>query len=250
MGNLVFRRSVRLHSARYIRKLKGGSILQDPFAIDILEPSELEKAELEASTGDRSKRAFRLFMAARSRFAEDLVRKAVERSVRQVVVLGAGLDTFSLRNPYACLGVRVFEVDHPETQSSKLARIARLVSPSKAKAHFVSVDFESQNLGQELTHARFDPQAPAFFMWLGGVPYLSEDSVWETLKYISNISQSEVVFDYSEPLENYEPKRQANMIAMAKRLADLGEPWLCHFDPPTLKTNFNALGLSKSRTLT
>jgi hypothetical protein len=31
------------------------------------------------------------------------------------VVLGVGLDTFSLRNPHAGLCVRVFEVDYPAT---------------------------------------------------------------------------------------------------------------------------------------
>jgi O-methyltransferase involved in polyketide biosynthesis len=43
--------------------------------------------------------------------------------MRQVVVLGAGLDTFALRNPYAGLGVRVFEVDYPATQVWKRDRI-------------------------------------------------------------------------------------------------------------------------------
>ena len=51
--------------------------------------------------------------------------------VRQVVVLGAGLDTFSLRNPFADLGVRVFEVDYAATQVWKRERIkaAGLVEP-------------------------------------------------------------------------------------------------------------------------
>jgi O-methyltransferase involved in polyketide biosynthesis len=37
--------------------------------------------------------------------------------------LGAGLDTFALRNPYDLEGARVFEVDHPETQHSKRSRM-------------------------------------------------------------------------------------------------------------------------------
>jgi hypothetical protein len=32
---------------------------------------------------------------------------AVSRGVRQVTILGAGLDTFSLRNPHTSLGLRV-----------------------------------------------------------------------------------------------------------------------------------------------
>src|SRR6266404_1449085 len=49
--------------------------------------------------------------------------RCVARGVRQVVVLGAGLDTFSLRNPFAGEGVRVFEVDYPATQAWKRERL-------------------------------------------------------------------------------------------------------------------------------
>ena len=46
-------------------------------------------------------------MAARSRYAEDELARAVAHGVRQYVVLGAGLDTFAYRNS-ACraAGVR------------------------------------------------------------------------------------------------------------------------------------------------
>jgi O-methyltransferase involved in polyketide biosynthesis len=64
---------------------------------------------------DESLRPMRLFIAARSRFSEDTMANCVAVGVRQVVVLGAGRDTFSLRNPFADLGVRVFEVDYAAT---------------------------------------------------------------------------------------------------------------------------------------
>jgi methyltransferase (TIGR00027 family) len=66
---------------------------------------------------DPSTRLIRLFIALRSRFAEDSLAAAVSRGVRQAVILGAGFDTFALRNPHAALGLRVFEVDHPATQA-------------------------------------------------------------------------------------------------------------------------------------
>jgi uncharacterized protein YbjQ (UPF0145 family) len=45
----------------------------------------------------------------------------VEAGVRQYVILGAGLDTFAYRNPFSAL--RVFEVDHPETQAWTRRRV-------------------------------------------------------------------------------------------------------------------------------
>ena len=76
----------------------------------------------------------RLFIAARSRFSEDTLAACVARGVRQIVVLGAGLDTFALRNPYAGQGVRVFEVDYPATQAWKRERLkqAGLAIPARS----------------------------------------------------------------------------------------------------------------------
>ncbi|MGV0803423.1 class I SAM-dependent methyltransferase, partial [Mycolicibacterium elephantis] len=81
-----------------------------------------ELIELSSRTGDQvgavlSDRARRLFFAARSRLAEDTIAAAVATGARQVVILGAGLDTFAYRNPIPDL--RVFELDHPATQAWK-----------------------------------------------------------------------------------------------------------------------------------
>jgi len=95
--------------------LDGGVIFSDPLAARILDDET--RARLDETAADPSLRPWRLFIAARSRFSEDTLAGCVARGVRQVVVLGAGLDTFSLRNPHAGQGVRVFEVDYTATQT-------------------------------------------------------------------------------------------------------------------------------------
>ena len=77
--------------------LEEGSIFRDPIASRILDDETL--ANLDQIAADPSQRPMRLFVAARSRFSEDVLSANVARGVRQIVVLGAGLDTFSLRNP-------------------------------------------------------------------------------------------------------------------------------------------------------
>ena len=64
-------------------------------------------ARLDELAADPALRPMRLFIAARSRFSEDTLAACVARGVRQVVVLGAGLDTFrcAIRLPptvFAC----------------------------------------------------------------------------------------------------------------------------------------------------
>src|SRR5215469_3351422 len=94
--------------------LDHGAILNDPYAVRIL--GEHRDSVFQALNRHPLASIGRLLTAARSRIAEDALSKAVERGVRQVVILGAGLDTFALRNPHAAR-ICIFEVDHPATQA-------------------------------------------------------------------------------------------------------------------------------------
>jgi methyltransferase (TIGR00027 family) len=212
--------------------LEGGAIFSDPFAAKILDDES--RARLDEMAADPSLRPMRLFVAARSRFSEDTLAACVARGVRQVVVLGAGLDTFSLRNPHADQGVRVFEVDYPATQGWKRERLKQAGLAVPSSLTFAPIDFERQSLADGLMTAGFQADRPAFFQWLGVVPYLTGGAISATLDFIAGVPESEVVFDYAEPLENYPDERRANMMAVAARAASLGEPWLSLFDPVEL----------------
>ena len=212
--------------------LEGGVIFSDPFALKILDDET--RARLDETAADLSLRPWRLFIAARSRFSEDTLTACVGRGVRQVVVLGAGLDTFSLRNPHAGLGVRVFEVDYPATQGWKRERLKQAGLAVPASLTFAPVDFERQSLADGLKTAGFQADRPSFFQWLGVVPYLTREAVAATLDFIARVPNSEVVFDYAEPIENYPAERRENVMATAAKAAARGEPWLSLFDPVEL----------------
>jgi methyltransferase (TIGR00027 family) len=207
--------------------LEAGSIFSDPFAIRILDDET--RAGLEESAADPSRRPMRLFIAARSRFSEEALAASVARGIRQVVVLGAGLDTFSLRNPHA--GVRVFEVDYPATQAWKRERLTQAGLAVPGSLTFAPVDFERQSLTDGLDAPGFRADLPAFFQWLGVVPYLTREAIATTLDYIAAVPDSEVVFDYAEPFANYSEGRREKIMAMAASAASRGEPWLSMFDP-------------------
>ncbi len=212
--------------------LDGGVIFSDPFAARILDDET--RGRLDETAADPSLRPWRLFIAARSRFSKHTLAACVARGVRQVVVLGAGLDTFSLRNPYAGQGVRVFEVDYPATQGWKRERLKQAGLAIPTSLTFAPVDFERQSLADGLKTAGFQADHPAFFQWLGVVPYLTRDAVSLTLDFIAGVPESEVVFDYAEPFENYPDDRRADVMAIAARAASRGEPWLSLFDPAEL----------------
>jgi methyltransferase (TIGR00027 family) len=137
--------------------LDDGIIFRDPFALGILDDET--RATLDEVAGNPSLRPMRLFIAARSRFSEDMMAACVARGVGQVVVLGAGLDTFSLRNPYTGQGVRVFEVDYPATQGWKRERLKQAGLAIPSSLTFAPVDFERQSLAEGLTAAGSSPIA-------------------------------------------------------------------------------------------
>jgi methyltransferase (TIGR00027 family) len=147
--------------------LEHGVIFTDPLAAHIL---HADPAEIEADAAAHpERRAMRIFIAARHRVAEDAVGAAVAGGLRQVVVLGAGLDTQAYRSQHGP-AVTFFEVDHPATQAWKQSRLAEAGIAHPAWLRFAAIDFESQSLPECLAAAGFDPAAPSIFVWLGVVP--------------------------------------------------------------------------------
>jgi methyltransferase (TIGR00027 family) len=186
----------------------------------------------------------RIFIAVRTRFAEDALAAAVDRGVRQLVVLGAGLDTFAYRNPFAGR-LTVFEVDHPATQAWKRQRLANAGIAFPASLLFAPVDFERHTLAEGLAAAGFDYNAPAFFTWLGVVPYLTQEAIWSTLRFIAGMPNgAHVVFDYANPPESLAPETRAYHDNRAARVAALGEAWLSYFDTGELHHKLIALGFN------
>src|SRR5580692_9356179 len=125
--------------------LDHGSILNDPFAMKILR--EDEKDVLQFANAHPLASIGRLITAARSRIAEDALSAAVDKGVRQIVILGAGLDTFALRNPHGARQIGIYEVDHPATQEWKRQLLDEAQIALPPWLIFVPVDFERDELG-------------------------------------------------------------------------------------------------------
>jgi methyltransferase (TIGR00027 family) len=222
--------------------LDHGSILHDPFALKILR--EDEKEVLQFANAHPLASIGRLFTAARSRIAEDALSAAVERGIRQVVILGAGLDTFALRSPHGARQIRIYEVDYPATQAWKRQRLAEAQLALPPWLILVPVDFERDDLGKTLAGAGFQQSSPAFFTWLGVVPYLTEDAIGGTLNYMASIPNSEVVFDYMEPPEAFSEEMRELVTQRAEELKKIGEGLASRFDPASMAAFLRAHGFS------
>jgi methyltransferase (TIGR00027 family) len=223
-------------------------VLDDPLALRIIGSEAEEALRSDPKEHHAFSRAFRAFMAARSRYAEDELARAVAQGVTQYVVLGAGLDTFAYRNPYPDL--RVFEVDHPATQAWKREQLQAASIAIPPSLIFTPIDFEQQTLAKGLEQSGFNASAAAFFSWLGVTPYLTREACMNTLSYVTRMpAGSGVIFDFAvDPALLNAGQRQA-LDALSKRVARYGEPLQLFFDPDKLQEELKAMGFHRTEFL-
>jgi len=221
-------------------------VFEDPLALAILSEESAARVRSETDLENENPwgRGLRIFIAVRSRFAEEELALAVQQGVRQYVVLGAGLDTFAYRNPFTEL--RVFEVDHPDTQAWKRERVMHAGIAIPESMRFAPVDFERDTLAHGLETVGFRRDAPAFFSWLGVVPYLTRDAAFGTLRFVAGLPQgSGVVFDYTIPRAMMgEPERLAFDL-LAERVSRAAEPFRLFFDPAGLAEDLRSIGFTE-----
>jgi methyltransferase (TIGR00027 family) len=214
-------------------------VFEDPLAVAILEPEVA--AALTRESDFRGEERLRAFMAVRSRYAEEQLRAAVERGVKQYVILGAGLDTFAYRNPHADL--RVFEVDYPATQIWKRQRLKAAGIALPPELRFAPVDFEKEALSDGLRDAGFVSEQRTFFAWLGVTPYLARETVFATLRQILAMCRGNgVVFDYSVPRSSMDAEGQLVLDALMKRVEAAGEPFQGFFETEELERELRGMG--------
>jgi methyltransferase (TIGR00027 family) len=118
--------------------------------------------------------------------------------VRQLVILGAGLDARAWRMPELA-DAAVFEVDHPATQRVKRERTASLPQLAR-EVRFVPVDFQRDALDEALARAGHDRSVPSVFLLEGVVRYLTPDAIDGTLDAVASRAApgSRFVANYTE----------------------------------------------------
>ena len=137
-------------------------------------------------------------------------------------------------------------MDYPATQAWKRERLAAAEIAVPDWLTFAPIDFERQTLGEGLASAGFDASQQTFFTWLGVVPYLTEDAVWSTLRFIAGVpGGAHVVFDYGDPPESLAPAARIAHEERAARVRALAEAWVSYFEPVELHARLRSLGFAE-----
>lgn len=135
-------------------------------------------------------------MRARTRYFDDFLKKSIHEGLEQLIILGAGYDTRAYRIE-GLKNVKVFELDHPNTQNFKIQKIKEIFGSIPDNVTYIPVDFEIQALNPKLFE-KYDSSKKTLFVMEGLIYYLSPKSVDKILSFIAENSGkgSIVLFDY------------------------------------------------------
>mmetsp|Transcript_3511 Transcript_3511/g.7658 ORF Transcript_3511/g.7658 Transcript_3511/m.7658 type:complete len:622 (+) Transcript_3511:94-1959(+) len=165
-------------------RVYGRALLATEHQYDVVVDESLVAACVPASVlaeygTDKAKEAVPCIMAVRTAELDHHIKFAVmEEGIKQLVILGAGLDTRAWRLPWLT-GVKVWEVDSGSVEPLK-QKLLLGGNSSKLKASlacasrtFIKADLEQVALPAMLTAAGYDASKPTVFLVEGLIGYLS-----------------------------------------------------------------------------
>lgn len=182
-----------------------------------------------AGDHDDGRRSLARYLEGRTRFFDRVVVGAIDGGIDQVVVAAAGYDGRALR--YARPGVAWFEVDHPDTQADKVARLRRL-GLDHGHIRFVPVDFTVARVADALPAAGLDAGRPSLVLLEGVVVYLDVGTSADLFAQLGEVTGpgSRLAVSLSLP-RSEDPGREARRRAFQDDVEALGEPTRSHLTP-------------------
>ena len=160
-------------------------------------------------------------------FMNDQALAAIADGARQVLVLGAGLDTLCLRLAPAHPGVQFVEIDHPSTSAAK----ARGASGEDPPSNFtmIAADLAEESLAQVLSGCgAWRENATSFVVAEGLLMYLAPDDVRGLFAALTRATGAGSRVALSYLVRDAAPRWAGWTIRL------IGEPWLSYGDPNDL----------------
>jgi methyltransferase (TIGR00027 family) len=222
-------------------------VLEDPLALALLGAGAPARIRAEESRyRSPGAQQLRAHVVLRTRYAEDRLAEAVQRGVGQYVILGAGLDTFALRQPAWAASLRIVEIDHPNTQGYKRELLARARIAVPANTSFAAIDFERESLLEGLVRHGVLPQQKTFFSWLGVTMYLAEASIDSALQSMGAFAAgSELVLTFLEPRGERPGPAAPSASPLAGLAAAVGEPFLSYLCADSVAAKLRQAGFAR-----
>ena len=138
------------------------------------------------------------YLTARTAYFDKLFVNALNKSIPQIVLLGAGYDTRAYRFAKLNNGTKIIELDAPATQNEKKKFLGKSKIEIPSNVVFTSVNFDRDSLKTVLEKTGYDSSKKTLFLLEGVSYYLDPESINEIFELVRNYSHNEsiIAFDY------------------------------------------------------
>lgn len=224
----------------------------DPYAIGFLDPGLKSVAVAARVPGlrrllpriiDWKYPGARPSAVVRTGMIDGAVSEAFGLGAEQLAILGAGYDTRAIRLP-AAIGKPAYELDQPETQERKAARLIGMNGALPGNVVFVPFNLEDEDVGGPLERGGFKPGLKTAVVWEGVLSYLTPEAVDATLAWVvaACAPGSRLVFTYVDVSLFADG---AEDLPWKSAVAKVGEPFRYGLDHTTLDGFLDARGLKQ-----
>jgi methyltransferase (TIGR00027 family) len=185
------------------------------------------------------------YVIARTCYIDDYLNQCIDDGIEQLVHLGAGYDSRVFRFTALKERVKVFEVDHPDSQRIKKEKVRKIFGYLPDHVIYVPVNFEKEKLDERLFACGYDKKSKTLFIWEGVTVYITADAVDETLAFVVNNSGegSSIIFDYA--YKSVFDGRIKESGKMTRPIARIGEPFKFGIEEGTLEEFLGNRGFGK-----
>lgn len=229
---------------RFIHQAEQHPLVRDDFVgwfvdrRESLSPAEILRS---FSTPNNARAAFdRIayrYTILRERFFDDFIERSMPAGFRQLLLLGAGFDTRSLRlAPLKEPSVRVVEVDTPATTCAKVKILEDHLGGLPPSLRLIPLDFTADNL-QSIFRRGLDGAEPTICIWQGVSYYLPQRTVLSVLDFTKHDLPpgSLLGFDCCTPLMLEENEKIPGIKLNIDRLKAIGEPYRFGMSPQEME---------------
>ena len=134
----------------------------------------------------------------RSAFWENALKTAVSLGTTQLLILGAGYETFPYRQPEWAKKLTIFELDRPEDQKAKLLRLENTGISIPSNVRHIAANLTDADWTVPLLSAGFSQNKTTFCCLMGLSYYLTRTEFPQLVSTLGELLPpgSSLVFDY------------------------------------------------------
>ncbi len=218
----------------------------DDALLDAVRKDPLDPAFVPRSDYERFTQISYRYIDLREKHFDSVILDSIAAGARQVVSLGAGFDTRSLRLPALASGaVRLFEIDRPQVIQEKSSVLHSRLGRLPEGLTLVPLDLGEQDLARIRDHG-FDESLATTFLIQGLIFYLREETASSLLRAVHRMMGrgSLLAFDACSSLMTAPDDRVPGISEGLRRLAAMGEPLLFGMDAPRMQEWLGSMGFA------